>query len=40
MAEVPSLQEEILPTHFIMSDDVEHSRRFYTEVPGGRVAFS
>ena len=40
MAEVPQPQEEILLTHFIVSDDVERSRRFYTEVLGGRVAFS
>src|SRR5580658_3463605 len=40
MAEVPMPQEEILLTHFIVSDDVERSRRFYTEVLGGRVAFS
>jgi catechol 2,3-dioxygenase-like lactoylglutathione lyase family enzyme len=40
MADVPSPQEEILLTHFIVSDDVERSRRFYTEVLGGRVAFS
>ena len=26
--------------HFIVSDDVERSRRFYTEVLGGRLAFS
>ena len=26
--------------HFIVSDDVERSRRFYTEVLGGTVAFS
>lgn len=26
--------------HFIVSDDVERSRRFYTEVLGGRVAYS
>ena len=39
MAEVPPPQEEILLTHFIVSDDVERSRRFYTEVLGGRVAF-
>jgi catechol 2,3-dioxygenase-like lactoylglutathione lyase family enzyme len=25
--------------HFIVSDDVERSRRFYTEVLGGRVEF-
>src|ERR1700692_4319186 len=40
MAEVPPPQEEILLAHFIVSDDVERSRRFYTEVLGGRVAFS
>ncbi len=27
-------------THFIVSDDVERSRRFYTEVLGGTVVFS
>ena len=26
--------------HFIVSDDVERSRRFYTEVLGGRLVFS
>ncbi|MEN1889543.1 VOC family protein [Streptomyces mirabilis] len=26
--------------HFIVSDDVERSRRFYTEVLGGRVAYT
>jgi catechol 2,3-dioxygenase-like lactoylglutathione lyase family enzyme len=31
---------KILLTHFLVSDDVERSRRFYTEVLGGRVAFS
>jgi catechol 2,3-dioxygenase-like lactoylglutathione lyase family enzyme len=31
---------EMLLTHFIVSDDVERSRRFYTEVLGGRVVFS
>ena len=40
MADTPLPQEEILLTHFIVSDDVERSRRFYTEVLGGRVAFS
>jgi len=30
----------ILLAHFIVSDDVERSRRFYTEVLGGKVAFS
>ncbi|MGH2882838.1 MAG: VOC family protein [Solirubrobacteraceae bacterium] len=27
-------------TRFIVSDDIERSRRFYTEVLGGRVVFS
>ena len=31
---------EIVLAHFIVSDDVERSRRFYTEVLGGRVVFS
>jgi catechol 2,3-dioxygenase-like lactoylglutathione lyase family enzyme len=26
-------------THFIVSDDVERSRRFYTDVLGGTVVF-
>jgi len=39
MAELPPPQEGIVLTHFIVSDDVERSRRFYTEVLGGRVAF-
>ena len=38
MAGVPPT-EDILLTHFIVSDDVERSRRFYTEVLGGKVAF-
>ena len=29
-----------LLAHFIVSDDVERSRRFYSEVLGGRVVFS
>ena len=40
MAELPSPPEGIVLAHFIVSDDVERSRRFYTEVLGGRVAFS
>ena len=32
--------QELVLTHFIVSDDVERSRRFYTEVLGGRVVFS
>ena len=31
--------EEMVLTHFIVSEDVERSRRFYTEVLGGRLAF-
>jgi catechol 2,3-dioxygenase-like lactoylglutathione lyase family enzyme len=31
---------EIALTHFIVSDDVERSRRFYTEVLGGKTARS
>ena len=41
MAEqLPPLPEDIVLAHFIVSDDVERSRRFYTEVLGGRLAFS
>jgi catechol 2,3-dioxygenase-like lactoylglutathione lyase family enzyme len=40
MAEVTPPKEGIVLAHFIVSDDVERSRRFYTEVLGGRVAFS
>jgi catechol 2,3-dioxygenase-like lactoylglutathione lyase family enzyme len=40
MAELPRPAEGIVLAHFIVSDDVERSRRFYTEVLGGRVAFS
>ena len=36
----PAAPEGIVLAHFIVSDDVERSRRFYTEVLGGRVAFS
>jgi catechol 2,3-dioxygenase-like lactoylglutathione lyase family enzyme len=39
MTEYPPPPEGIVLTHFIVSDDVERSRRFYTEVLGGRVAF-
>ncbi len=39
MTELPPPPEGILLTHFIVSDDVERSRRFYTEVLGGRVVF-
>ena len=40
MTELPPPPEGIVLAHFIVSDDVERSRRFYTEVLGGRVAFS
>ena len=40
MAELPPPPEGIVLAHFIVSDDVERSRRFYTEVLGGRLAFS
>src|SRR5436309_1365693 len=40
MAEFPAPEKGIVLTHFIVSDDVERSRRFYTEVLGGRLAFS
>jgi catechol 2,3-dioxygenase-like lactoylglutathione lyase family enzyme len=32
--------QELVLAHFIVSDDVERSRRFYTEVLGGKVVFS
>jgi catechol 2,3-dioxygenase-like lactoylglutathione lyase family enzyme len=37
MAEFPAPKEGIVLTHFIVSDDVERSRRFYTEVLGGET---
>jgi catechol 2,3-dioxygenase-like lactoylglutathione lyase family enzyme len=37
MAEPPTPAEGIALTHFIVSDDVERSRRFYTEVLGGET---
>jgi catechol 2,3-dioxygenase-like lactoylglutathione lyase family enzyme len=37
MAEFPAPPEGILLTHFIVSDDVERSRRFYTDVLGGET---
>ena len=33
-------ENEMVVAHFIVSDDVERSRRFYTEVLGGTVVFS
>jgi catechol 2,3-dioxygenase-like lactoylglutathione lyase family enzyme len=32
-----TINEEIVLAHFIVSDDVERSRRFYTEVLGGKT---
>ena len=40
MAELTGPAGEIVLAHFIVSDDVERSRRFYTEVLGGKVVFS
>jgi catechol 2,3-dioxygenase-like lactoylglutathione lyase family enzyme len=40
MAEPPAPAEGIALTHFIVSDDVERSRRFYTEVLGGETVRS
>ena len=40
MAEFPPPSQDIVLAHFIVSDDVERSRCFYTEVLGGRVAYS
>ncbi len=39
MAEPKQLAQRMVVTHFIVSDDVERSRRFYTEVLGGTVVF-
>jgi catechol 2,3-dioxygenase-like lactoylglutathione lyase family enzyme len=39
MAELPH-PDPIALTHFIVSDDVERSRRFYTEVLGGETVRS
>ena len=37
MAELPAPTEGIVLTHFIVADDVERSRRFYTDVLGGET---
>ena len=37
MAELPAPMEGIALTHFIVSSDVERSRRFYTDVLGGEA---
>ena len=35
-----TVDEELVLAHFIVSDDVERSRRFYTEVLGGKTVIS
>jgi catechol 2,3-dioxygenase-like lactoylglutathione lyase family enzyme len=40
MPEFPVPEEGILVTHFIVSDDVERSRRFYSEVLGGETVMA
>src|SRR6266436_1120048 len=40
MANLPAPSEGIALTHFIVSDDVERSRRFYTEVLGGETVYA
>ena len=37
MSKLPMPAEGLVLTHFIVSDDVERSRRFYTEVLGGET---
>jgi len=37
MAQFPAPKEGFVLTHFIVSSDVERSRRFYTEVLGGEL---
>ncbi len=37
MAQYPAPKEGIVLTHFIVSGDLERSRRFYTEVLGGET---
>jgi catechol 2,3-dioxygenase-like lactoylglutathione lyase family enzyme len=40
MAQLPAPEEDIVLAHFIVSNDVERSQRFYSEVLGGRVVFA
>ncbi|HEY1913946.1 MAG TPA: VOC family protein [Streptosporangiaceae bacterium] len=40
MAEVTPAATKFVVGHFIVSDDVGRSQRFYTEVLGGKVVFS
>ena len=37
MAKLPAPTEGIVLTHFIVSGDIERSRRFYTDVLGGEL---
>jgi catechol 2,3-dioxygenase-like lactoylglutathione lyase family enzyme len=37
MGEFPAPREGIVLTHFIVSSDIERSRRFYTDVLGGEL---
>jgi extradiol dioxygenase family protein len=37
MAAFPAPEEGIVLTHFIVSEDVERSRRFYVDVLGGEA---
>jgi len=37
MSKLPIPEEGLVLTHFIVSDDVERSRRFYTDVLGGQT---
>ena len=39
MTEPSEPAQRMVVCHFIVSDDVERSRRFYTEVLGGKVVF-
>jgi hypothetical protein len=40
MAQFPAPIEGIAITHFVVSRDVERSRRFYTEVLGGEAVLA
>ena len=35
-----TIDQEMVLAHFIVSEDVERSRRFYTDVLGGRTVIS
>jgi hypothetical protein len=35
-----SIEQEMVVAHFIVSDDVERSRRFYTDVLGSRTVIT